>query len=318
MQLADKRNQMQNRKVPSGLAAELDPRIWEVSQSKGFLICKACTMVHGRRGEKITVMGKKDAYLSHLGLKSRAPKPNNKAKQGGQQQQQGDKQQQLGDQQQQQEGDQQQAKKPSKHDWAVEKYLQQLSSLALQGGVREEAKATPIGTGLDAACKREYMEKLAQFSLLFSLFTHGRPMLAYEQLGKELCRFWANNGLLTAMPNRHFSDNAGWDMLVCMDEVVQGSLREALNSSPVVSISMDEVSALGRMSLLGLHIYYMDDLQRKQCFVGLHEINCAPNAVNLTEATLTSLAKWCSMEPDEIMIKLSTHQMQTPQLISST
>eukprot|EP00798_Chlamydomonas_sp_ICE-L_P018229 gene18229-24681_t len=146
--------------------------------------------------------------------------------------------------------------------------------------------------------------RVQQFSLVFNLFSHGRAMMAYEDMCKEVLPFWHEQTVLPDLPYSHLTDSAGWDMLMGINEELVDKLKESVSASPVVSISLDEASARGKTQLLRLHVYYLVGFRRRVGFVSLEEIKEAPNAENLTQATLSALETYCGLDAAELRQKL--------------
>ena len=63
-----------------------------------------------------------------------------------------------------------------------------------------------------------FKNKLPQFQAVLHMLQHGRSMLEYEQL-KDLLQSMATCIVPDALPDAHWSDNAGWIIAEVLSEV---------------------------------------------------------------------------------------------------
>jgi hypothetical protein len=92
--------------------------------------------------------------------------------------------------------------------------------------------------------------KVVQFSNMFHLFQHGRPMLEYESL-RLLFEF-------LAMPKnnkKHWSDSFSWTMAEFMHQVVMKAIRAKVQAAHHVVLNCDKVPIIHNQSWLSIHYY---------------------------------------------------------------
>jgi len=172
---------------------ELERRHFE-QVFEGIVRCKPCTWA-GKKDVLVSLY-KKDAVMSHLGMKKRA----------------------LSKKQQQQmaEGNPPPPQK-CQHTSNVESHEQHLLLQALQ----QQQLAPDIRSLLQGAGQEAVRQKLVQFSSVLHHLSHQRPMVAYEQQ-QELHQLFYNHSLTSIMPRKHWSDNSGWEIAESLTEVVRG------------------------------------------------------------------------------------------------
>uniref|UniRef100_A0A7S3VQK4 Uncharacterized protein n=1 Tax=Dunaliella tertiolecta TaxID=3047 RepID=A0A7S3VQK4_DUNTE len=88
------------------------------------------------------------------------------------------------------------------HEENVESWKQHKEQLALQ-------QAPAIGSLLYAAGQHGVAQQLNQFAAVLHHLSHQRPMIAYEQQ-QELEQLFYDHMLSSVMPNKHWSNDAGW------------------------------------------------------------------------------------------------------------
>ena len=96
-----------------------------------------------------------------------------------------------------------------------------------------------------------------QFSTLFQVLSHGRPMCDYE---REL--YLLQHLKIKNLPMKHWCENSGWEMSEHIHATVLSALKAIVQFARIVSISADEVTTVDNMSWLGVHVYVMDDWER--------------------------------------------------------
>ena len=96
-----------------------------------------------------------------------------------------------------------------------------------------------------------------QFSTLFQVLSHGRPMCDYEHEQYLLRHLKVKN-----VPQKHWSETSGWEMNKHLYASVLAALKEVVQSARIISVSTDEVTAINNMSWLGAHVYAMNSWKR--------------------------------------------------------
>ena len=112
---------------------------------------------------------------------------------------------------------------PFKHLKKGESYIKtnckHLKFVKLWVGRKQESVATQIIGGLGAEDKR----KGVQFSTLFQILSHGRPMCDYEYEQYLLRHLRVKN-----VPRKHWSETSGWEMSEHMHGCVLDALKAML------------------------------------------------------------------------------------------
>jgi hypothetical protein len=116
------------------------------------------------------------------------------------------------------------------------------------------------GTVLDLLVRGlegEEKRKGVQFSTLFQVLSHGRPMCDFEREQYLLRHLKVKN-----VPRKHWSETNGWEMGEHLHGCVLAALKVVVQSARIISISADEVTAIDNTSWVGVHIYAMQSWER--------------------------------------------------------
>lgn len=105
-------------------------------------------------------------------------------------------------------------------------------------------------------------------------------------------------------PNSHWSVSSGWEWATYMSEVIKEDLREIVNRSQFISLSLDEVTAIDNTSWVCIHVYVVDKHVRNENFIGIFKLQVNANAENIFELVTKSMKDSLGMTSMEIAKKL--------------
>ena len=105
------------------------------------------------------------------------------------------------------------------------------------------------------------------------------------------------------LPMKHWCENSGWEMSEHIHGIVLSALKAIIQSACILSISVDEVTAVDNTSWLGVHVYVMDDWERVPHLLHLSSVSdgCADQ---LTSTIMYSLLGEGSLTRESIASKL--------------
>ena len=152
---------------------------------------------------------------------------------------------------------------------------------------------------LVAGLEGEFKRKGVQFSTLFQILSHGRPMCDYEHEQYLLRHLKVKN-----LPKKHWSETSGWEMSEHMHATVLLRLKSLVQSARFVSISADEVTAVDTTSWLGVHVYTMDSWERVPHLLHLSCLSDGGTADILTNAIMLSLVEEGGLSREDIASKV--------------
>jgi hypothetical protein len=155
--------------------------------------------------------------------------------------------------------------------------------------------ADQIIRGLDSENKR----KGVQFSTLFQILSHGRPMCDYEREQYLLRHLKLKN-----LPQKHWSEATGWEMSEHLHASVLAALKGVVQSARIISISADEVTAVDNTSWVGVHVYVMDSWERKPHLLHLSCVSESGTSSHLTSVIMHALLGEGGLTHEEIASKL--------------
>ena len=113
----------------------------------------------------------------------------------------------------------------------------------------------------DEALLKDFEGKRIQFLMVFDILKHHRPMRDYEWQQETLA---AHPSFAELMPSKHKTDDAGWEIVEAIDEVLLVHMQRCPAEAEFIGISVDascalfeprsqSVVQLGIASLLRLH-----------------------------------------------------------------
>ena len=142
--------------------------------------------------------------------------------------------------------------------------------------------------------------KVIQMATLLHLLGKGRPVTDYEDIQQLLTVLSVEN-----LPSMHWSDSSGWSMVESMDRMVVNKTRELMAGAVAISWSADEVTSIGAVGLLGVHVYCLSpEWTRKQMFCSLPKLTAAPDAEHLSKLVLDALGQVCGLSRVDIARKV--------------
>ena len=151
--------------------------------------------------------------------------------------------------------------------------------------------------GLHSELKR----KGVQFSTLFQVLSHGRPMCDYEREQYLLRHLKVKN-----VPQKHWLETSGWEMSEHLHASVLATLKEVIQSARIISISADEVTAIDNTLWLGVHVYAMKSWERVPHLLHLSCVSDGDGGTvdNLTDTIMFSLLGEGGLTRKDIASKL--------------
>jgi len=173
-----------------------------------------------------------------------------------------------------------------------EKHLEDESS-------KSERRGGPISQVFDNAMTKYLQSKVVQLSTIFSIMMRGRPMNDYPEYKKLLSFHEVPN-----FPNSHWSVSSGWEWATYMSEVIKEDLREIVNRSQFISLSLDEVTVIDNTSWVCIHVYVVDKHVRNENFLGIFKLQVNANAENIFELVTKSMKDSLGMTSMVIAKKL--------------
>ena len=168
----------------------------------------------------------------------------------------------------------------------------------LWAGRKRATVADQLGKNFEGELRR----KGVQFSTLFQVLAHGRPMCDYEREQYLLRHLKVKN-----LPRKHWSETSGWEMSEHLHGSVLSALMSVVRSARIISISADEVTAIDNTSWLGVHVYAMDSWERVPHLLHLSCISESSDGGcvdNLTNAIMLSLMGEGGLSAEDISSKL--------------
>ena len=147
----------------------------------------------------------------------------------------------------------------------------------------------------------EFKRKGVQFSTLFQVLSHGRPMCDYEREQYLLRHLKVKN-----VPQKHWSETSGWEMSKHLHASVLAALKEVIQSARIISISADEVTAIDNTLWLGVHMYAMNSWERVPHLLHLSCVSDGDSgtADSLTDTIMFSLLGKRGLTREDIASKL--------------
>jgi hypothetical protein len=163
------------------------------------------------------------------------------------------------------------------------------------GRRQSETVADQLIGGLQGEEKR----KGVQFSTLFQILSHGRPMCDYEREQYLLRHLKVKN-----VPIKHWSETSGWEMAEHLHGCVLAALKGVVQSARIISISVDEVTAIDNTSWVGVHVYAMRSWERMPHLLHLSYVSESGTSDHLTSVIMHALLDEGGLSREEIASKL--------------
>jgi hypothetical protein len=138
-----------------------------------------------------------------------------------------------------------------------------------------------------------------QFSTLFQVLSHGRPMCDYEHQQYLLRHLKVKN-----IPMKHWSVTSGWEMAEHLHACVLAALKVVVQSARIISISADEVTVVDNTSWVGVHVYAMRSWERMPYLLHLSCVSESGTSDHLTNVIMYVLLGEGGLSHEEIASKL--------------
>jgi hypothetical protein len=106
-------------------------------------------------------------------------------------------------------------------------------------------------------CQAETNIKEVQFSTLFQVLCNGRPMVDYCKTQHLLRHLNVKN-----LPKKHWCKTSGWEMSEHIESMVLHALKTLLKGSRILSLSVDEVTAIDMTCWISVHVHIMEGWER--------------------------------------------------------
>jgi hypothetical protein len=145
----------------------------------------------------------------------------------------------------------------------------------------------------------EEKRKGVQFSILFQILSHGRPMCDYERQQYLLRHLKVKN-----VPIKHWSKTSGWEMAEHLYASVLAALKVVVQFARIISISVDEVTTVDNTSWVGIHVYAMQSWERMPYLLYLSCVSESGTSDHLTNVIMHALLGEGGLSREEIASKL--------------
>jgi len=103
---------------------------------------------------------------------------------------------------------------------------------------------------------------------------------------------------------KHWSKSTGWEMSKHLHASVFNALKSIVQSTFVISISIDEVIAINNTSWIGVHVYTIESWERKPHLLHLSSLSEGGTADQLTRVIMHALIDEGGLSHEEIASKL--------------
>ncbi len=145
----------------------------------------------------------------------------------------------------------------------------------------------------------ENKRKGVQFSTLFELLRHGRPMCDYERTMTLFLHLKVKN-----VPKKHWSETSGWEMSEHMHGCVLSALKSAVQSAFYIAISADEVTAVDNTGWIGVHVYTVERWEMIPHLLHLSLLGEDGGTDHLTNVIMDALVDEGGLTREEIASKV--------------
>jgi hypothetical protein len=141
----------------------------------------------------------------------------------------------------------------------------------------------------------ERARKRQQMAVIFHCLSQGLPMVEYEA-SRELLQFLG----VPKMPQRHWSDNSSWDMARHMNLQVIQKMKETIQATRYFAVSCDEVTTADNGTWISIHVYIVQNFERKPMLVALERVEDGATSNNLTKVVMTNVQARSGLNRDDI------------------
>jgi hypothetical protein len=145
----------------------------------------------------------------------------------------------------------------------------------------------------------EEKRKGVQFSTLFQILSHGCPMCDYEREQYLLRHLKVKN-----IPIKNWSETSGWEMAEQLHGCILAVLKGVVQSARIISITVDEVTAIDNTSWVGVHVYAMRSWERMPHLLHLSCVSKSGTSDHLTSVIMHALVGEGGLSREEIASKL--------------
>jgi hypothetical protein len=106
------------------------------------------------------------------------------------------------------------------------------------------------------------------------------------------------------VPIKHWSETSGWEMAEHLHGCVLAALKGVVQSARIISISIDEVTAIDNTSWVGVHVYAMRSWERMPHLLHLSCVSESGTSDHLTSVIMHVLLVEGGLSREEIASKL--------------
>lgn len=172
------------------------------------------------------------------------------------------------------------------------------NELKYLAAMQETEPQKRVDAYLDDMSQTLFMSKRIQFVTLLHLLSRGKPMLDYEAQ-KSVYQLLE----VQRCPRKHWSDNAGWEIVECMDSILKKNIVEKIQRANYFSVSLDEVTANDLTQWLGMHIYVVVNCERVPLYLCMQKFDNSSNANVITEMVIRALHTHGGLSREDIAKK---------------
>jgi hypothetical protein len=141
--------------------------------------------------------------------------------------------------------------------------------------------------------------KGVQFSTLFQVLSHGRPMANYSE-SQHLLRYLNVKNI----PRKHWCETSGWKMSEHIEFVVLNALRNLVRDCRILSLLADEVTAIDMTCWVSVHVHIIEGWKRVPHLFHISYISEPGTADHLIDQIMCTLMSEGGLIQEEIACKL--------------
>jgi hypothetical protein len=141
--------------------------------------------------------------------------------------------------------------------------------------------------------------KGVQYSAIFSVLQHGRPMCDYSS-----SRFLLKHLKVKHLPTKHWCESSSWEMAHYMHLSILVAITKALQAARVISITANEVTGIDNTQWLSVHVYVVQNFVRVPLLLHLSHIIDGCKSNYILGLITTALMGEGGMSREEVAAKL--------------
>jgi hypothetical protein len=152
---------------------------------------------------------------------------------------------------------------------------------------------------MNGAAAGENRRKEVQYSAIFSVLQHGRPMSDYSS-----SRFLLEHLKVKHLPTKYWCESSSWEMAHYMYLSILAALARAVQAARVISVIADEVTGVDSTQWLSVHAYVVQNFVRVPLLLHLSHVTDGCKSSNILGLIITALMDEGEMSREEVAAKL--------------